>query len=165
VDRSGGCDRALARGDGVSSMGDNSDIDCAGCVEPTDKNATATSNAAWQTYSSLSTKRNSTKRRDSKLSPRYSPDPAIPSGIPQAPHQSANLSSNYDTQRRSYMHFPSTLHHPHPSVLWACVMLNVCAWRARQSPVHHSPIREVRDGVNALPSNIRRGLVREQEEQ
>jgi len=34
-----------------------------------------------------------------------------------------------------------------------------------RSPAHHSLIREVRDGVDALPSDIGRGLVREREEQ
>ena len=62
MDPSGGCERALARGGSVSSMGDNSDIDCASCVESAaDKNATAASNAAWRTYSSSSTKRKGRK--------------------------------------------------------------------------------------------------------
>ena len=34
-----------------------------------------------------------------------------------------------------------------------------------RSPVHHSLIREIRDGVDALPSDIGQGLVREREEQ
>ena len=33
-----------------------------------------------------------------------------------------------------------------------------------RSPAHYSLIREVRDGVDALPSDIGRGLVREREE-
>ena len=57
MDPSGGCDKALARDGNVSSMGDNSDIDCASCVESAaDKNATAASNAAWYyflTYSNV----------------------------------------------------------------------------------------------------------------
>ena len=34
-----------------------------------------------------------------------------------------------------------------------------------RAPAHHSLIREVRDGVDALPSDIGQGLMREREEQ
>jgi hypothetical protein len=68
VDPSGGCDRALARGGNVSSMGDNSDIDCASCVESAaDKKATAASNAAWRTYSSFFNKKKRYKKKGFKI--------------------------------------------------------------------------------------------------
>lgn len=46
-----------------------------------------------------------------------------PSGILQAPHQSAYPSPNSNTQRRSYTNFPPAPHHPHTPL--ACIMLNV----------------------------------------
>jgi len=52
VDPSGGRVRVFARGGNISSMGDNSDIDCASCLgSAADKNAAAVSRA-WRTYSS-----------------------------------------------------------------------------------------------------------------
>jgi len=145
----------------VSSMGDNSDIDCASCVESAaDKNATAARNAAWQTYS-FSTKRNSIKRNDSKLSPRYS---LLINPLWNTPSTASTITKFGHRAKILYRHsLPRTIHTP------LCTLGMRHAERLGlesmpRSEAHHSLIREVRDGVDAFPSDIGRGHVREREE-
>ena len=165
MDPSGGCDRAFARGGNVSSMGDNSDIDCASCVgSAADKNATAASNAAWRTYSSSI--QSSTIRA---IQNTYLDALLILQSSLEHPKHRINLQIHHQIRTPSEdpiraFPLPSTVYTP---------LCTLCMRHAERlglesvprSPAHHSLVREVRDGIDALPSDIRRGLVREREEQ
>jgi hypothetical protein len=165
VDPSGGCDRAFARGGNVSSMGDNSDIDCASCVgSAADKKATAASNAAWRTYSS-STQSSAIRM----IQNTYLDALLILQSSLKHPQYRINLQIHHQIRTPSedpIRAFPlaRTVHTPFCTLGMRhaeCLRLESVPW----SPAHHSLIREVRDGVDTLPSDIGRGLVREREEQ